>query len=125
MLDIKKTLTKLMSKVKQTDDRFGVETLSTVPYTSSTTWVKAGTITIQKAGLYQVSARYGNVSVNGFAIAAASDTSIGAAKYIIENTTSATISMICYLGNGSYSYFTKCSTAGKINSITTQLLIEC
>ena len=125
MLDVKKALTKLMSKVKQTDDRFGVETLSNVSYTSSTSWVKAGTITIQKSGLYKISARYGNVAVNGFAIGAASDTSVNGATYISENTTAATITMICYLANSSYSYWTKCATAGRTNNITTQLLIEC
>ena len=123
MLDIKKTLTKLMSKAKQTDDRFEIETLPAVAYTSSTSWAKAGTITIQKSGLYEISAKYANAAVNGLAIASANATAINASKYIVENTTASTITMESYLAAGSYSYWAKCAAAGKTNNITTQLLI--
>ena len=123
MLDMKKALTNLMSKAKQTDDRFEIETLPAVAYTSSTSWAKAGTITIQKSGLYRISARYANTAVTSFAIADANATAVNTAEFILENTTAATITIVFYLAAGTYSYWAKCASAGKTNNITTQLLI--
>lgn len=124
MLNLKKTLTKLLSQAKQTDQKFESELVATLPYTSSTTWTKVGNFTITEDGIYRIRASYSNAGVNGLAISLTQHTTITQCDILAENTTSATVSAVAYLNkNTSYSAWTKCGQSGKSNSVQVTKLV--
>lgn len=105
--------------------KFTMQSVGTVSYTSSTSWAKAGDLTIPATGLYRVRASYNNAGVLGLAFSLAQYSSIAQAQIITENTTGASLDAVVFLlGNTSYSFWVKCARAGGANSVIVSRLID-
>lgn len=105
--------------------KFTMQSVGTVSYTSSTSWAKAGDLTIPATGLYRVRASYNNAGVLGLAFSLAQYSSIAQAQIITENTTGASLDAVVFLlGNTSYSFWVKCTRAGGANSVIVSRLID-
>lgn len=124
MLDLKKTLTKLLTWARLFNDRLTAETVATVSYTTSTTWAKAGTFTVNKQGIYRVRAAYQNAPVSGVAVGSANITSISLADTIYTADTNSSLDFICFMNAKQYSLWVKCSSAGKTNNVMISRLIN-
>ena len=124
MLDLKKTLTKLMAWMKLLNDRLTFEAITTVSYTTSTTWAKAGTFTVNKQGIYRIRAAYQNAPVGGVAIGGANITGVSLADTIYTSDTNGSLDFICFLSAKQYSLWVKCSSAGKTNNVQISRLIN-
>lgn len=125
MLDIKKTLTKVMSTIRRIDKSLEFSVLNTLSYTTSTTWAKVGNLTIPETGIYQIRASYSNASVMGIAYSLPEHTAIAQAEILVENTTGGTVyAMALLYGGQTYSFWAKCGTAGKTNSIQINKLVN-
>lgn len=120
----KKAFTKLMSQVKQTSDKIHTQNIANISYTSTTTWAKAGSVTIPKAGLYRVRAAYQNAGVQGFAYGDVNATAMAQTQLVGEVGTGMSIDGVVYLNAGGYSFWTKCSSAGKTNYIGVWTLVD-
>lgn len=124
MLNLKKTLTKLLSQVKQTSDKIHTQNIANISYTSTTTWTKVGTVTIPKAGLYRMRAAYQNAGVQGFAYGDVNATAMAQTQLVGECSTGLSMDGVFYLNAGGYSLWTKCSSAGKTNYIGVWTLVD-
>lgn len=89
-------------------------------YTTGTanTWAKSvNNVTIPKAGLYRIRASFSNAGVLGIGYGSSTGTNVNAIFVLKENSQSASIDDVFYLSAGTWSIWTKCSTAGKTNYI--------
>lgn len=101
-----------------------IRLIGSVTYTSTTSWAKAGDITIPEAGLYKVRASYGNAGVMGLAFSLSQYTAIAQANIIAESTTGMSIEGICHFSAGAYSFWTKCNVAGRSNTVAVTELVS-
>lgn len=124
MLNLKKTLTKLMTWVGLLNNRLTSESVATISYTTSITWAKVGTFTVDKPGIYRVRAAYQNAPVSGVAIGGANITGVSLADTIYTSDTNGSLDFICFMSAKQYSIWAKCSSASKTNSVSITRLIN-